>query len=167
QSGGHVAIESKPGTGTTVTLCLPAAPAVAAGRGASDPHAARPPPLGRILVVEDDPEVLDVTVEMLRGFGYEVLTAPDGPSALAVLRRDADIDIVFTDIVMPRGMNGVELAREARRLRPDLRVLLASGYPAAVLAADHSAGDDGEFAFLSKPYRRAELADKLRALQDS
>ena len=68
---------------------------------------------------------------------------------------------------MPRGMNGVELAREAQRLRPNVRVLLASGYPASVLAAGHGAGDDGEFAFLSKPYHRAELADKLRALQDS
>jgi len=111
--------------------------------------------------------VLDVAVEMLRGFGYEVLTAPDGPSALQVLRRDPEIDVLFTDIVMPRGMNGVELAREAQRLRPNVRVLLASGYPASILAVDHGAGDDGEFAFLSKPYRRAELADKLRALQDS
>src|SRR5439155_24216325 len=96
---------------------------------------------GRVLVVEDDPEVLDMTVEMLRGFGYEVLTAPDGPSALAVLRRDAEIDVLFTDIVMPRGMNGVELARAAQRLRPNLRVLLASGYPASVLSADHGASD--------------------------
>ncbi|HEV8032691.1 MAG TPA: response regulator, partial [Stellaceae bacterium] len=74
----------------------------------------------------------------------------------------AEIDVLFTDIVMPRGMNGVELAREARRLRPKVRVLLASGYPASVLAADH-----GEFGFLGKPYRRAELADKLRALQET
>jgi CheY-like chemotaxis protein len=165
QSGGHVAIDSKSGAGTTVTLYLPAVSQAAAGlrRGQSDAEGAA----GRILVVEDDPEVLDVAVEMLRGLGYEVLTAPDGPSALAVLRRDAEIDVLFTDIVMPRGMNGVELAREARRLRPKVRVLLASGYPASVLAADHGAGDDGEFAFLGKPYRRAELADKLRALQDS
>jgi CheY-like chemotaxis protein len=94
-----------------------------------------------------------------------VLTAPDGPSALSVLRRDADIDVLFSDIVMPRGMNGLELARQARRLRPTLRVLLASGYPASVLASDHGAGDDGEFPFLGKPYRAVELANKLRALQ--
>src|SRR5437764_9035394 len=122
QSGGHVAIDSKPGAGTTVTLYLPAAPAVAAGRSASDPHATITPPVGRILIVEDDPEVLDVTVEMLRALGWEVLTAPDAPSGLSVLRRDADIEVLFSDIVMPRGMNGVELAREARRLRPELRV---------------------------------------------
>ena len=167
QSGGHVAIDSKPGAGTTVTLYLPAVSPAAAGLRIGQSDAKSAPMPGRILVVEDDPEVLDVTVEMLRGFGYEVLTAPDGPSALAVLRRDAEIDVLFTDIVMPRGMNGVELAREARRLRPNVRVLLASGYPAAVLAADHGASDDGEFAFLGKPYRRAELADKLRALQET
>src|SRR5438105_7283935 len=165
QSGGHVAIDSKPDAGTAVTLYLPAATVAVAGRTASDPHAARPPPLGRILVVEDDPEVLDVTVEMLRALDWEVLTAPDGPSALSVLRRDADIDVLFSDIVMPRGMNGVELAREARRLRPALRVLLASGYPASALPAGNGAGEEDEFPFLSKPYRASELARKLRAMQ--
>jgi PAS domain S-box-containing protein len=160
QSGGHVAIDSTPGSGATVSLYLPAA-----GRPSRRSELEKPPVMGRILVVEDDPEVLDVTVETLRGFGWEVLTAPDGPSALSVLRRDADIDVLFTDIVMPRGMNGLELARQARRLRPELRVLLASGYPASVLASDHGTGDDGEFPFLSKPYRAVELANKLRALQ--
>jgi PAS domain S-box-containing protein len=165
QSGGHVAIDSKPGAGTTVLLYLPAAPAAAAGRSARDPHRATTPPVGRILVVEDDPEVLDVTVEMLRTLGWEVLTAPDGPSGLSVLRRDADIDVLFSDIVMPRGINGVELAREARRLRPELRVLLASGYPASALPASNAGSEDGEFPFLSKPYRASELARKLRAMQ--
>jgi PAS domain S-box-containing protein len=167
QSGGHVAVDSTPGSGTTVALYLPAADEAAAGRSSrrSDTEKARTQ--GRILVVEDDPEVLDVTVEILRGFGWEVLTAPDGPSALSVLRRDADIDALFSDIVMPRGMNGLELARQARRLRPELRVLLASGYPASVLASDHGAGEEGEFPFLSKPYRSSELASKLRALQTS
>jgi len=161
QSGGHVAIDSKPGAGTTVTLYLPAVSAAAAGLQSRRPDAQKAPAMGRILVVEDDPEVLDVTVEMLRALGWEVLTAPDGPSALSVLRRDADIDVLFSDIVMPRGMNGVELAREARRLRPRLHVLLASGYPASVLGSDHG----GEFLFLNKPYRAAELANKLRTLQ--
>jgi len=165
QSGGHVAIDSKPGAGTTVQLYLPAAPADATGRSARDPHRATTPPVGRILVVEDDPEVLDVTVEMLRTLGWEVLTAPDGPSGLSVLRRDADIDVLFSDIVMPRGINGVELAREARRLRPELRVLLASGYPASALPASNAGSEDGEFPFLSKPYRASELARKLRAMQ--
>ncbi|HEY4470675.1 MAG TPA: PAS domain S-box protein [Stellaceae bacterium] len=165
QSGGHVAVDSKPGAGTTVTIYLPAATVAAAGRSASDPHLTTTPAVGRILVVEDDPEVLDVTVEMLRTLGWEVLTAPDGPSGLSVLRRDADIDVLFSDIVMPRGMNGVELAREARRLRPELRVLLASGYPASALPTGNAGSEDGEFPFLSKPYRASELARKLRAMQ--
>jgi PAS domain S-box-containing protein len=160
QSGGHVAIAGAPGQGTTVTLYLPAVEpperAAAAGDRAERGAAAT----GRVLVVEDDPEVLDITAERLRLMGYEVLTAPDGPSALAVLRREAEIDILFSDIVMPRGMNGVELARSALRLRPRLHVLLASGYP---VAAPEAGG--GEFAFLSKPYRGAELAAALRGLQ--
>jgi CheY-like chemotaxis protein len=118
----------------------------------------------RILVVEDDPDVLDVAVESLRILGYDVLTAPDGPSALAVLRRDPDIQILLSDIVMPQGMNGVELAREAVRLRPELRVLLASGYPMAALPR-HGAAVLDEFPFLSKPYRSSQLAAALRGLQ--
>ena len=163
QSGGHVAIESNPGTGTMVTLFLPA----------TEPHPAADPAQpetqadaanAKILVVEDDPDVLDVAVESLRTLGYEVLTAPDGPSALGVLRGDPDIQILLSDIVMPRGMNGVELAREAVRLRPDLRVLLASGYPMAALPPDGGRPVLDEFPFLTKPYRCSQLAAALRAL---
>jgi PAS domain S-box-containing protein len=159
QSGGHVAIAGAPGRGTTVTLYLPAAEPPERAASAWRPTG-RSVASGRVLVVEDDPDVLDITAERLRLMGYEVLTAPDGPSALAVLRRDAEIDILFSDIVMPRGMNGVELARAALRVRPQLRVLLASGYPVAAPAAG-----GGEFAFLSKPYRGTELAAALRGLQ--
>ena len=164
QSGGHVAIDSAPGAGTTVTLYP------ARDRSASRPATRRIPKRRRarrrpkILVVEDDPDVLDVAVESLRMLGYDVLTAPDGPSALAVLRRDADIEILLSDIVMPHGMNGVELAREAVRLRPDLRVLLASGYPMTALPRDNGAAALDEFPFLSKPYRSSQLAEALRAL---
>ena len=166
QSGGHVAIDSMPAAGTTVTLYLSAVDAGVAPAPSDRSEDERPPVSGRILVVEDDPEVLDTTVEMLRAFGWEVLTAGDGPSALSILRREADLDVLFTDIVMPRGMNGVELAQEARRMRPQLRVLLASGYPASALPADQGDGENGEFPFLSKPYRASELAKKLRSLQD-
>jgi PAS domain S-box-containing protein len=166
QSDGHVAIDSAPGAGTTVTFFLPAAAATlpaTANRPIAEARG-RPAAIGRVLVVEDDPEVLEVTVESMRSFGYVVLTAPDGPSALAVLRRDADIDILFSDIVMPRGMSGVELAREAKLLRPQLRVLLASGYPAPALRASGSVTPSSEFPFLSKPYRGSELAEALRSL---
>ncbi|HTT79973.1 MAG TPA: PAS domain S-box protein [Stellaceae bacterium] len=164
QSGGHVAIDSTPGCGTTVMLYLPAA-AAAAHSEARSGKPRRDTAIGRVLVVEDDPEVLQVTVESLRGIGYEVLTAPDGSSALAVLQREGRIDILFTDIVMPRGMNGIELARTALQLRPQLRVLLASGYPTAARSVRSGAATGGEFAFLAKPYRGSELAAALRALR--
>jgi CheY-like chemotaxis protein len=163
QSGGHVAIDSTQGAGTTVTLFLPATDADFAADPAR-PEARAKPPTARLLVVEDDPEVLDVAVESLRTLGYDVLTAPDGPGALAVLRRDPDIRVLLSDVVMPNGMNGVELAREAVRLRPGLRVLLASGYPMAALPRGHGLSELAEFPFLSKPYRSAQLAEALRAL---
>ncbi len=113
-----------------------------------------------MLVVEDDPDVLRLAVETLKSLDYRVLTAGDGPAALAVLRRGAEIDFLFSDIVMPRGMSGVDLAREAMRLRPDLRVVLASGYASAALASDHGSDD---FAFISKPYRGSDLARMFRS----
>jgi PAS domain S-box-containing protein len=163
QSGGYVVIDSTPGAGTTVTLYLPATDLKPAGDPES-PEAEETPAKAKILVVEDDPDVLDVAVESLRMMGYDVLTAPDGRSALSVLRRDPAIQILLSDIVMPHGMNGVELAREAVRLRPDLRVLLASGYPMSALPCDNGTAALDEFPFLSKPYRSSQLAEALRAL---
>ena len=168
QSGGHVEIGSRPGGGTTVTLYLPLA-ALAAPSSSSMPDRERQigRSLGRVLVVEDDTEVLDVAVESLHRIGYDVITAPNGPEALAILRREPAIDILFSDVVMPGGMNGIELARTASRLRPQLRVLLVSGYPTPGLPTSQARGGGLEFAFLNKPYRSAELAAALRALQDA
>ena len=87
----------------------------------------------------------------------------DVRSALSVLRRGDPIDVLFTDVVMPKGMNGVELARKARELRSGLPVLLASGYPVSALSAEHGLTND--FAFLAKPYRWTELSEKLRAIR--
>jgi PAS domain S-box-containing protein len=170
QSGGSVDLGSEPDSGTCVTLYLPfiamaAGAGTDAGAGTEKPAGVQPQPrnLATVLVVEDDPEVLEVAVETVRSLGYNVVTAADGPSALGVLRRSDKIDVLFTDIVMPHGMNGVELAREARRVRADLRILLASGYPMAAMSADQGLRDD--FLFLTKPYRWSELADKLRAVR--
>jgi len=104
-----------------------------------------------------------VAIETLHALGYDVLTAGDGVSALQMLTRDQHIDVLFSDIVMPRGMSGVELAHRARRIRPGLKVLLASGYPMATLSAEH--GFDSGFSFVSKPYRWTELQERLRQLQ--
>src|SRR5204863_8810565 len=99
QSGGHVEIDSAAGAGTSVTLYLPAAESPADAPAEDSAELQPGMSVGRVLVVEDDPEVLDVTVETLRQMGYEVLTAGDAPAALAVLRREAEIDILFSDIV--------------------------------------------------------------------
>lgn len=162
QSGGYVNIESAVGVGTTISLYLPLVSEVEETRSAR-PSQARTPRLsaGTVLVVEDDPDVMESAVATLKMLGYDVLTAGDGLSALDTLRRGQPIDVLFTDVVMPRGMSGVELARAAIRLRPGLKVLLASGYPTSVLSAEH--GHIDEFSLLTKPYRWAELAERLRA----
>src|SRR5207245_5034454 len=125
---------------------------------AEDAYRVVPPRVaGTVLVVEDDADVLEITVETLHRLGYKVYSAGNAPDALTILQRDAPIDILFTDVVMPRGMNGVELAREARRLRPTLRVLLASGYARDVLRSSGALGE--ETAFIAKPYQLPELAN--------
>jgi PAS domain S-box-containing protein len=154
QSNGQIEIDTEIGRGTIVRLYLPRS-ASTAGVDAGRQSRAGP---GRVLVVEDDPDVLEVAVETLRSLGYEVHSATSAPEALTLLQCNVPIDVLFTDIVMPRGMNGIELAREARRLRPHIALLLASGY------AEEALGLSNEMTFLAKPYRLPELADRLKAL---
>jgi signal transduction histidine kinase len=152
QIGGHVAIQSAPARGTTVTLYLPLGSATdnAVGGTAAPPRVAAHSGIGwSVLVVEDEPAVRAVAVDMLQDAGFAVLAAPDGPTAIALLKEGAQADILFSDVVMPGGMTGVDLAREARRLRPNIGVLLASGYAAEALA-EH--GGAGEFEIIGKPY---------------
>jgi CheY-like chemotaxis protein len=156
QSGGYIHIESERGTGTRVHLYLPRASgtvevtdAFAQGNAiAENPRGAT------ILVVEDELDVREVVAAELTNFGYRVLTASDGPEALEILDGESDIDLLFSDVVMPLGMNGEELAREATRRRPELKVLLTSGYPPAELRERQSLG---EFRVLQKPYRFEDL----------
>jgi PAS domain S-box-containing protein len=166
QSGGHVEISSEVGAGTTVTIYLPAlADPIAAEAEAhvQEASAGTGAAAGTVLVVEDDEEVLEVAVETLRALGYEVLTASDGPSALSKLRRGSAVDILFTDVVMPKGMSGIELARRAREINPDVHILLASGYPMSALSSEHGLTD--EFTFLSKPYRWSDLSERIRSIR--
>jgi CheY-like chemotaxis protein len=156
QSGGDVVIDSEEGKGTIISMYLPVvegAPddAIIAGAARVD----------TVLIVEDEPDVLDAAGQLFRSIGYEVVTATNGVDAMAILERRTDIDILFTDVVMPKGMNGIQLARSARELRPDLKVILASGYPLPALREQYGRIDD--FAFVTKPYRLAELAKVLRA----
>jgi CheY-like chemotaxis protein len=157
QSHGQLEIESRLGHGTTVRLYLPRSAKLAEN---VEVDFSTPKGQGTILIVEDDPDVLDVTVEAIKTFGYSVLTAENAAEALKILERETPIDVLFSDVVMPRGMNGVELAQEARKQRPNLRVVLASGYAKEMLKGQEKAIPG--VAFIPKPYHIPELAELLR-----
>ncbi|WP_127995878.1 ATP-binding protein [Piscinibacter defluvii] len=160
QSSGHVTIYSEPGHGTTVKLYLPRAHG---GAPAADMPAGEPLQRGAaetVLVVEDDAAVRQLACRELRALGYQVLDADSGAAALVVLRSEQPIELLFTDVVMPGGMSGRELADAARTLRPGLRVLYTSGYTENAIV--HHGRLDPGVQLLPKPYRRAELARAVR-----
>ncbi|WP_229506368.1 response regulator [Massilia sp. BJB1822] len=159
QSRGHIKIVSEPGQGTTVRIYLPrsmqaetpeAAEASSVVSGGSE----------TVLVVEDDAGVRGVVVDMLQALGYRVLQAEDAQDALRVLQRDAAIDLLFTDVVMPGPLRSTELVQQAREQLPDLAVLFTSGYPQNAIV--HGGRLDAGVELLSKPYKREDLARKLR-----
>ncbi len=162
QSDGHVDIQSAVDRGTTVRLYLPrtaraAGPVPVAG-GSSEPTEAA----GElILVVEDNATVRKSVVRQLQKLGYRTLEAEDGQQALAILERDPRIDLLFSDVVMPGGMSGRQLAAATRRKRPDIKILLTSGFPDK--AGDARARERKE-QVLGKPYRQRDLARKLREI---
>jgi PAS domain S-box-containing protein len=166
QSGGQIDLESEVGKGTRIQLLMPAVGGEEQREEEEEgedgaPREARST-LGKVLIVEDEPDVLEIAIDIFDSLGYDVLSANNAATALEVLKREPDIDVLFSDIVMPGGMNGVELAREARRMRPDLKLLLASGYPMSAIGED---GLSEDVSFISKPYRWTELDEKLRALR--
>ncbi len=162
QSRGHVKLYSEPGQGTTVKLYLPrtwdeARPAA--------PPAPQETERGRgqlVLVVEDDELVRRFVAEQVETLGYRVLTAANGAEALAILESDADVDLLFTDVVMPGSIGGRELADLARNLYPGLPVLFTSGYTENAIV--HQGRLDPGIALLNKPYRQSDLARKLAAV---
>ncbi len=165
QSGGFATIRSETGQGTTVSLFLPrwegtlaeAAPVGSEGEGAEGQGET-------VLVVEDDDRVREITAQRLRTLGYRVREAGNGQAALEALEEHDGIELLFTDIVMPGGMSGRELAVAVRKRHPGVKVLYTSGY-AAEAAAQRGALGPGE-ALLAKPYRTAELAVQLRRILD-
>ncbi len=160
QAGGHAQIKSEVGRGTSVELYLPRSAERAAEARPDNALPLRQAVFGEVvLVVEDEPAVLEMAVESLGELGYRTLTATRASEALDRLGGPERIDILFSDVVMPGGMNGVQLSVEARRLRPGLRVLLTSGYTGTALD-EHAVPAD--LPLLSKPYQRDELANKLR-----
>jgi signal transduction histidine kinase len=162
QSGGHLKICSELGRGTTVRLYLPRGAAAVAAEAAGTAVAPEPPRGSEtVLVVEDDADVRAFVVAQLRDFGYRVIEAADGLEAQAILAGSGRIDLLFTDVVMPRGMTGRELAEEAHRTRPGLKTLLTSGYTEDSIA-DATDAEPGVH-FLAKPYKRQDLAVKIRA----
>jgi PAS domain S-box-containing protein len=160
QAGGHITIYSELGHGTTFNLYFPrvnstTAQAPAKGKDTIDPDARE-----TILVVEDDDRVRQLTITRLKLIGYQVLEASDGPKAIDILAKGQIVDLVFTDLVMPGGMSGREVAARARQLRPGIKVLLTSGYAEELVHGD--ALEREQLKLLRKPYHQAELVTALR-----
>ncbi|MBZ4194233.1 MAG: response regulator [Candidatus Contendobacter sp.] len=163
QSGGHIAIYSEPGQGTTVRLYLPPLLRPVQALPEAPVVEATPPGQGEaVLVVEDDPDVRLFAVSALRNLGYDSRQAGDAEAALQVLETMPEIALLFTDIVLPGGMDGVRLAAEVQRRLPGLPILFTSGYTEHTLVGGGQLVDGVEV--LIKPYHKAELAGKLRAL---
>jgi len=164
QSGGVVQLYSEPGQGTTVRLYFPSSEESvglleAANRRAMDKGGDE-----RILIVEDREDVAGVAEMFLEGAGYATDVAHTGKEALAYFDAGREYDLLFTDLVMPGGMNGVVLAREARRRMPRIKVLLTTGYAEASLERTDAGG--AEFDVINKPYTQRDLLRRLRMLLD-
>jgi PAS domain S-box-containing protein len=157
QSGGGVTLKTAPGRGTTIALHVPLCEAPVETE-APAPLEERPLEMAcHVLLVEDDPGVRAVAAGLLVDLGCEVLTASDGPSALKLLEANPDVHLLLSDVVMPGGMSGVDLAEAATNLRPDLKVLLSTGY-----ASDRLEVAGNRWPVLLKPYQADELVAAVR-----
>lgn len=165
QSGGLARICSKIGYGTTVEILLPR---TTSSHELQEPPSAKGPMIGRerVLVVEDQKDVREFVTSQLVSLGYLVSAVPDGPAALAELQTSSDVELLFTDVIMSGGLDGMQLAEEAIRLKPQLKILFTSGYT-DLAAARSERFLDGSAPLLKKPYRRSELASAVRAALSS
>ena len=165
QLGGHLSLYSEEGHGTCVTLYLPVTDISAtvdpvfATNGKEYPGGAE-----TVLVVEDDADVRETALALLEDLGYRVLAAADGPAALALLQEHREVDLLFTDIVMPKGMSGLDLAREAASRIPEIKVLCTSGNSEKLHF--HGAHSDHGIEWIGKPYLQEALAQKVRQVLD-
>jgi CheY-like chemotaxis protein len=159
-SGGDVRIESRPEEGTTVCLFLPRSDKPLSSRSADEDQRQPPRGQGRVLMVEDDEGVAAVVCEMLKELGYEPEHAVSAAAALELL-DGRPFDLVFSDMVMPGEMDGIQLAREIRKRRPELPIVLTTGFSEAAAAANQ----DG-LRLLVKPYRIEQLAAELQAARN-
>lgn len=162
--GGAVTLEGD--RGARISLRLPRRTMAVSG---TDEASAGPlnsaidhPETQTVLVVEDDSLVREIVVDTLDHLGYRVLVASDGPEALTILKTETDLDLLFTDVIMPNGITGVELAYRAREMRPGLKILLTSGY-ASRGQSENSTATSG-FPMLGKPYHLADLAHTIRSV---
>lgn len=161
QSSGHVKIYSEQSVGTSMKLYLPRALHL----GVKEPVVPVSPinelsGNEKILLVEDDPLVREFVLSLVSSLGYNVISAGNGPEALAILDHHTDFDLLFTDIVMPGGINGRELAEQMRKRYPRIPVLFTSGYTESAALRGYKLG--GSEVMVSKPYRRNDLARKIR-----
>ncbi|MGH7971133.1 MAG: ATP-binding protein, partial [Limisphaerales bacterium] len=163
QSGGHVKVYSEVGHGTSVKLYLPRAMEGAATMATESPdESSLPRGAETVLVAEDNEALRHMAVEQLVSLGYRVLDAESGEAALAIVLGGGHVDLLFSDVVMGGRLTGIDLAHESRKNRPGLRVLLTTGYAdPALLTRISSVGT-----FLRKPYRKRDLALKLRSILD-
>ncbi|HEC17085.1 MAG TPA: PAS domain-containing sensor histidine kinase [Sedimenticola sp.] len=163
--GGNIKVYSEPGVGTTIRLYLPCSQAsgptimVENGRAAELPTGDE-----TILIVDDEADLLQLADQYLTGLGYHTRLAGTAAQALDILAEDDSIDLLFSDVVMPGGMNGYELAQEATRRRPGLKVLLTSGFTSKTIASNGLARFSAHL--LGKPYRKADLAQRIRLVLD-
>lgn len=169
QSGGHVRLQTEVGQGTSVSIFLPRLE----GAELIDEEEEAPAALAMestreetVLVCEDDNDVRAYSVDALRELGYRVIEAHDGPSAMRLLeRKDGRVDLLFTDVVLPSGLTGADVAQEARRIRPDLKILFTTGYARDAIV--HHGRLDPGVELITKPFSYADLAARVRAILDA
>jgi CheY-like chemotaxis protein len=164
QSNGHISIYSEEGLGTTAKLFLPRSGENVTQKITTKDNTSLTRGSERILVVEDDESVREISVNILRVQGYEVVEVGDGKSAIQQITKGPPFNLLFTDIVLPGGMSGVDIAEKAKILQPSIKVIYTTGY--AENAINKINQQDPDMTLISKPFRQIELLEKIRLMLD-